>query len=134
MHQLNKVSLRSDTLVFEGESEAIEDFLLSQSYCAVAADQKSKDTIWFIKITNKSSAIDSMSDDYGNKIAPDQQYLEGHFMEETVSLLKGYTYKLNEKKKTFFFKETVVYPFVQFKETKKGTSLQCNSSLISLIM
>ena len=120
VHELNKVSLRLEKLVFEGESEAIEDFLLPKSYCAVSADQKAKDTIWFIKITNISSVIDSISDDYGNKIAPGQQYLEGHFMEETVSSLKGYTYKLNEKKKTFFFKETVVYPFVQFEETKKG--------------
>ena len=45
VHELNKVSLRSEKLVFEGESEAIEDFLLPKSYCAVSADQKAKDTI-----------------------------------------------------------------------------------------
>ena len=34
------------------------------------------------------------------------------------SSAKGYYYEL-DRKKHFFYCETVVYPFVQFKETKK---------------
>ena len=55
-------------------------------------------------------------------------------MEETVSSLKGYTYKLNEKKKTFFLKKLLFIPLCNLRKQKKDTSLQWNSSLISLIM
>ena len=44
---------------------------------------------------------------------------EDRFMEKVDVLVKGFLYKLSMKK-TFFFKESVVYPFAQFKVHKKG--------------
>ena len=41
-------------------------------------------------------------------------------MEKVDVLAKGFLYKLFKKKKTFFFKEFVGYPVVQFKGHKKG--------------
>ena len=40
-------------------------------------------------------------------------------MEKVDVLAKGFLYKLSEKK-TFFFNESVIYPFVQLKGHKKG--------------
>ena len=60
-----------------------------------------------------------MTDDYSNKIAIGQQYIKGDFLEKHEPVTKGYYYKL-KKKKTFFFHKSVVYPFVQFKQAKKG--------------
>ena len=36
---------------------------------------------------------------------------------------KGIRYKLDSKKKTFFYQSSVVYPFVQFKSASKGEFL-----------
>ena len=47
-------------------------------------------------------------------ITPVLCYIEGRFMEKLDLLARGFLYKLF-KKKTSFFKESVVYPFVQFK-------------------
>ena len=52
-------------------------------------------------------------------ITPVLCYIEGRFMEKLDVLARGFLYKLF-KKKTSFFKESVVYPFVQFKWHKKG--------------
>ena len=60
-----------------------------------------------------------MINDYKNFIAPGLCYIEGRFMEKVDVLAKGFLYKLF-KKKTFLFKESAVYPFVQFKGHKKG--------------
>ena len=59
-----------------------------------------------------------MIDDYENFITSGLCYIDGRFMEKVV-LAKGFLYKLF-KKKTLFFNESVVYPFVQFKGHKKG--------------
>ena len=49
-------------------------------------------------------------------------------MENVGVLAKGFLYKLSTKT-TFFFKESVVYPFVIFKGHKKGFSLSMKSTL-----
>ena len=54
-------------------------------------------------------------------------------MERETDLVKGKTYKLS-KKKTFFYKESVVYPFVQFTTSKKGFFLSTGTSKQSVII
>jgi hypothetical protein len=41
-------------------------------------------------------------------------------MERIETNNRGILYKLDTKKKTFFYKENVVFPFVQFSSKKKG--------------
>ena len=61
---LNKVSLRSDSenMIEENEDVEIdendEDFLICDTYCAVAAGIYSSDTFWFFKINDISVASD----------------------------------------------------------------------------
>ena len=74
-----------------------DDFITADTYCAmVSAD---------------------MMDDYKNVIAPGLRYIEGGFMGKVDVLAKGFLYKL---RKNTFFKESVAYPFVEFKGHKKG--------------
>ena len=120
---LKKIQLRSEILPFEGHNEEVddgsEDFLLPDTYCAVAPDRSSPDSLWFIKVKDSFQASVQMTDDYGNIIALGLNYIEGKFMDKVDTLAEGFLYKLS-KKKTYFFKESVVYPFVQFTANKKG--------------
>ena len=72
-----------------------------------------------------------MTDDYNNIISPGMDHFEGKFMEKVHIEPKGTLYKLS-KKKTYFFKESVVYPFVQFKGSKKGFLLS-NEEFVTVL-
>ena len=63
-----------------------------------------------------------MIDNYKTFIAPGLHCIEGRFMEKVDVLVKGFQCKLF-KKNNYFFKESVEYPFVQFKRHKKGLFL-----------
>ena len=52
-------------------------------------------------------------------LLPGQNYIEGHYLEEIYSNKRGIIFKMS-KKTVYFYKESVVYPFVQVKEEKKG--------------
>ena len=69
-----------------------------------------------------------MIDDYKNVIASGLHYIQGRFMEKVDVLAKEFLYKIS-KKKTLFFKESGVNPFVQFKGYKKGLFLSMKSML-----
>ena len=49
-------------------------------------------------------------------------YAEGKFLERKDESAKDTTYRIS-KRKTYFFKESIVHPFIQFKATKKGNFL-----------
>ena len=55
---LKETSLHSSVLPkansVESNPEVVNDFLLPGSVCAIAADRKSTDTVWFIKIIDDS--------------------------------------------------------------------------------
>ena len=89
------------------------DFLMPESICAVAADQQSSDTVWFIKIEGESVTKEEICDDYGVKVGLGQKYLYGKFLEKEGTCRGGQKFKLM-RKTTFFYKESVAYPFVNF--------------------
>ena len=60
-----------------------------------------------------------MIDDCENVTAPGLCYIEGRFMEKVDVLAKGFLHKLSNRKHSFLM-ESVVYPFVQFKDHKEG--------------
>ena len=49
--------------------------------------------------------------------------LDSALVQRTVSFDYLLRYKLDTKKKTFFYKSSVVYPFVQFKTASRGEFL-----------
>ena len=68
-------------------------------------------------ITEELKEVDTLvKDDYANKVAPGVPFLSGKFLEPTRY---DSIYKL-QKKTTYFYKEAVVFLFVQFSNTKKG--------------
>lgn len=124
-YPLNKIYLRSDVVESnheENDSNTSEEFILPGSYCAVAPDSSSQDSLWFIKIVDTVETNVEITDDYGNRIAPGLSCIEGRFLEKVEASAKGFLFKLS-KKKTYFFRESVVYPFVQFTMAKKGYHL-----------
>ena len=81
---LKETSLRSSRL--ESNSNEIvdtnTDFLLPGSFCAIAADNNSADTVCFVLIDREiEEARGEAYDDYGHKVALGQKYLCGRFLE-----------------------------------------------------
>ena len=60
--------------------------------------------------------------DYGHVIIPGSEYVKGNFLERTSHSDVKQTYKIS-RKLSYFYKESVLYPFVNFKEDKKGLVL-----------
>lgn len=93
MATLNKFSLRSDILDFDIDNDSNDDdcndFLIPNSYCAVAADSNSPDTFWFFKIYKVVTATRYETDKYFHMVHPGQKYYDEFFLEEDYSNSKG---------------------------------------------
>ena len=63
--------------------------LLADTYCAVAGDKTSSDTILFIKVKDSYCAQEQMTNDYNNIIAPGMDHIEGKFIEKVHIEPKG---------------------------------------------
>ena len=53
------------------------EFILPGSICALAADQKSPDTVWFLKIDEQIVPTTGLTDDYGHKVIQGQVCFKG---------------------------------------------------------
>ena len=134
VQELNKVSLRSnfDVDFEENNWPAVNSFILPNSICAIAADTSSVNTVWFVKIiVDEIEADHDMGDDYGHTVATGVSFFTGNFLEEMYAVKDGCYYKMC-KKDTFIFKESIVYPFVQFQPRKKGYFLP-NTDLVEIL-
>ena len=138
IQELNKTSLRSDfaleepVITDEDDDKRVNEFLLPGSICAIAADTKSIDTVWFVKIVCEQDAEEDVVDDYGFRVALGQRYLKGHYVEQSKCTNKGREFKVAHKKVTYFFKESVVYPFVQF-ELLNNIYFLSNNNLVDIL-
>ena len=119
-YQLHCTQLKANFLQSQYQTELTEDtevtnigLIIPETFCAIFASSASADTVWFVKIVEECDAAHDIEDDYGQKISQGQQYVVGKFLERTRSTKKGLLFK-EESKKTYFFKKSIVYPFVQF--------------------
>ena len=104
------------------DDERRYDSIIPQMYVAVAADDNSLDPMWFIKVLEVDCYGNGKG--YGNIIPVGVNFTKGHFMEKSVfSNSKYQTYKLSGKV-TFFYKESVVYSYVNFEQNKNGFILK----------
>ena len=90
------------------------------SFCAVAPDLENNpanESVRFIMVTEISMARKEEIDDYQNIVPKGVESIKGHFLEKIQSGSKGI---LESKKMTYFYKETIRFPYVQFSSTKKG--------------
>ena len=111
---LMEISLQS------GEEEALttigadEDSILYPFYiCAMAADVKSVNTVWFVKVVDEIKATEDIVHEHDHEIIEGQIYQEGHYWERIRDTKKNIKYKLMNKI-VHFFKENIVYPFINF--------------------
>ena len=76
----------------------------------------------FIKIIDQhvnNTASDYVTDDWGQSIGTGQFYFEVNYCLRKSSKQSGTVYELGNRK-VFLFKESIVYPFVQYAVTKGG--------------
>ena len=108
----------------EEEDCFAEEFVIPESIVAVAAAQNSLDTVWFIKVTETECfSAELVTDDYKHVIPLGRSYLKGHFLER-LSYSKSATLFKVSKKLTYFYKVTVLYPYVEMEENKRGYVLK----------
>ena len=85
---LKKATLRSST-VAENTTDnadasikkAVNDFLVPAYICAIAADDKSTDTVWLVKIIERCEADKQCTDVYGHTVAQGNEYFSGKYLE-----------------------------------------------------
>ena len=127
---LNKITLRSEILPPENTEdedpslcdETVLEFAQEGTVCAIPADEKSSETVHFMKIIGQhinSSCSEYLTDDWGETISPGQAYIEGRYYLPKHSRKNDSVYTL-DKRKVFFYKESILYPFVQHSPTKDG--------------
>lgn len=107
----------------DNDEQTAIDFIAPNSFVAVAAHEKSVDTLWFIKVI-ENECIESIDkqDDYGNVILRGTSFIKGHFQEKSEEKSIHQIYKLSAQK-TIFYKQSVIYAFVNMTATKKGYEL-----------
>ena len=88
----------------------------TRCYCCIIS---SVGTVWFLQLTVESQANTRVVDDYEHIVPEGVDYLKGHYLEKVDETIKVYKYQLMHKKSVFFYKESVVYPFVNFQATQK---------------
>ena len=102
VQSLNKVSLRDNFLPedisnYEGFAE---DFILPDTFCAIAADNNSPDTVWFIQIIKEDEAVSEVMDDFGHMVAEGMKFFRGFYLEQNKPVKNGVLYHLNSKRES----------------------------------
>ena len=99
--------------------DKVDDFILPNSFVAIAAGREDSDTVWFVKVIDVNlTSTKEEEDDYKNVIPAGNVFISGNFLERDTVAKKSVTYKINENKIMYLYKESIVYPFVNFKEKK----------------
>ena len=118
---LKKATLRND---IDKEDHFIsEDFLFPGTICAIAASETSQDSVWFIRIdSEKQEALELLTDYYGHCISSGQKYVAGKYLEKVGAKKQCQTYEWMQKN-VYFFKENMIYLFVNFQARKDVYSI-----------
>ena len=69
-----------------------------------------------MQIIGEFDSPENVIDDYGHTASSGQKYMLGNFLEQVHDQITRTKYKLMHKKKTIFYRESIVYPFVNMSE------------------
>ena len=72
-----------------------------------------------------------LSHDYGHETTAGVNFLKDHFSERETELSTTQVFKCSSKT-TFFYSESILYPYVKLLESKKGFILK-NTDFIDII-
>ena len=137
---VGNVSTRSAVLppiTTDVDDDSGAGFIVPGCYVAIAPPNDSSDNIWIIKVVETDCvATDNengqqMEDYYGNKIPQGFNFLKGHFLEHSFTTKTATIYNLS-KNLTYLYKATVLYPYVDIQEGKRGLILE-NTELTEII-
>ena len=101
------------------------EFLLPGSVCVIAADEKSTDTAWLVKIFEETVAKDNISDHYGHVVLDGQRYIDGRYLEFHITKQNNHIF-IEMLKKMFFYRSSVVYPFVNHEQKENIYTISNN--------
>ena len=90
--------------------------MLPGSVCAIAADDKSTNIVWFVQTIGEFSFSENIIDGYGHTASPSQKFMLGYFLEQVHDQITTKKYKLIHKKNMIFYRESIVCPFVNMSE------------------
>eukprot|EP00794_Sanderia_malayensis_P019611 gene19611-21542_t len=135
VQELRDIPLRSDDpppAEIVGE-EAVDDFILPDSFAAIAADDPTE-TLWFIQVIDVNlSSTKNEVDGYKNVIPPGTMYVSGYFLERDTVGKKSVSYKIDKSRVTYVYKESIVYPYVNF-VAKDGHVVLHNEDYTDILM
>ena len=131
MQELNLVNLQSNipaSAVAVDLTEAVNKFVVLGTIIAIALPRKNTITVWFMEIVDFNQICikkkNNPPDSYDHIIAPGMPHLSGLFLEKNdrFSLIKKSVYS-RTKKVTYFFKESILYPYISMQQGKHGLKL-----------
>ena len=95
-------------------TETVDDFVLPGSFVAIAADDPTE-TFWFVQVIDVNlSSTKNEVDRYNKVIPPGTIYVSGYLLEKDTIGKKSVSYRINKSKLTYVYKESIVYPYVNF--------------------
>ena len=109
VQKLNKTLLRSEMLskvlpgetTGDGDDDNVLEFAQIHTVCAIPADERSPDTVNFVKIIDhhiNNSEDQIMTDDWSQTIAPGQAFIEGRYFLHQFSGRYESTYTQDQRK------------------------------------
>ena len=115
------------------EDTSMTDFICVDTFVAVRPDEGRNEKFWVIRVAETDCVADENTvDDHGVRIPCGQPYIKGYSLESTPPYTnKSHHFFKLSKKSTFFYKESVVYPFVQV-EPHKNVILLSNEEYVTV--
>ena len=102
--------------------DVTNDFLVPGCICALAANENSTDTVWFVKILERCEVDQPYTDDYGLRVAKEQEFFSEKYL-EWVGKTRHKTSFQEMRKTMFLYKTGFVYPFLTLKKSKSLYSI-----------
>ena len=110
----------------------LNNFIIENTFVAVAADELLPDSNWFIKVVQrKCVSNENVTDDHVHTIPARFKYIKGHFLQQRKTTKSSQIFKISSKF-TYFYNQSVVYLFVNINEIDKGHILE-NKDLTDIL-
>ena len=77
--------------------------------------------------------IETVSDAWGHKSPVGTSYIKGYYLEKQYAVRNGTKYTLNKKKVVHFYKEMVVYPFVNVQKGQGHDFVISNNDYVDVL-
>ena len=100
----------------DDDDEIVMDYFAPDTVCAVAPEEGSRELMYFMYVVNSGVAKSDMTDSYNHEIKAGQDYIHGHYLEKDSENKNGTLYRIHENNDVYFFKESIIYPFVNVEE------------------